>query len=545
MDQLIAKPSASTRSNWFDIRNFVWHHLDWLSLLALGLAIRAAVIGLAPHHDEGAYASQAYFLYLGYTQGLFTANSVLPPSAGFTGPLELYALLRSWVFFLPAEPLFLLRLIDGIFAALGGVMMYRYLRLATGQRVPAFLASVLVIIGMNQPEFIEAGSRNPIAVAALLLFCALYLLERDRGTKLVLPACCMALAVLLREPFTHFAIVVAAYVWYRHGFRAAAKFCGVAGALGIVVFATVAALKGGVVALGPMIHSYASLHFSNPDINLYPYARAERAIGFAMHTAVVLWFVAPLFLAGLIAPAFDRTLRNRGCLSIYVLGLALMLAPWAEILLKVPYSYHVAQMLIGSSIPITYGLILTCRLVAKAGRAKPLVGWSVAATIVLAHAWLLQDSLRAVRYAAGWSLHFGPVMVLGDWNSPVVNDAYYLKIASLVRKYSEPDDRILSTHSPVYPLARRSPVTRQTSDLLFFLASGSDARSIDELADLFRQYRPPVFVDQRTPPSSQVDAIYRKLRDMYDLDLAVGPGLSPYRSFFATLHVNDSRSRQK
>lgn len=515
-----------------------------LTIFGLVLLIRAAHIGLAPHHDEGAYASQAYFHYLGYTTGLFTVNSLIPPSAGFTGPLELYALLRSWVFSIPAEPLFLLRLIDGIVAAFGGMMMYKYLSLSTGHRLAAFLAAVLVVIGLNHPEFIEAGSRNPIPLATLLLFSSLYLLERDKGASLVLPACCAAMSVLVREPFVPFAVTVAAYVWCRYGFRAAAKFCGIAAAAGAVVFATVAALKGGVGAVGPMIHSYTSTHSANPEVNLNLSGRAVRAINITGHVALLLSFAMPALVAGLCAPVFDRSLRNRAALSIYALGLALTLAPWAEILLKLPYSYHLAQMLIGSSILIAYGFVLICHMVAKAGRATSLGGWSIVAVIALFHLWLLQDYARTMRYTAGWSLYFAPVMVFGDWESSVVNDAYYLKISSLIRQHSRSGDRILSTCSPVYPLARRIPVTRETSDLNYFLARGRDGRSIDELADLFRTHRPPVFVEEhlRGIPqlTRELKAIRGKLEDLYPLQIDVGPGLSPYRSFSATVHIRGS-----
>ena len=91
------------------------------------------MIGSAPCADEGHYAAAAYFHYLGYTKGQFSPHSFIPTFGG----LELYPLLASWIFFIPVEPYFLLRVADALYAAFSGVMLYKYLYLATGQNLPS------------------------------------------------------------------------------------------------------------------------------------------------------------------------------------------------------------------------------------------------------------------------------------------------------------------------------------------------------------------------------------------------------------------------
>ena len=189
------------------------------SLFMLAIAIRVVLIGSAPYADEGHYAAAAYFQYLGYTKGQFAPHSFIPSFGG----LELYPLLASWIYFIPAEPYFLLRVADALYAAFSGVMLYKYLYLATGQNLPSYLAAVLTIIAVNHPEFIEAGARNPIQLATLLIYCSLYLLERDQGKKIFLPGICLAAAVLIREPFVMLAGMVVLLVWSQVGLRKARR----------------------------------------------------------------------------------------------------------------------------------------------------------------------------------------------------------------------------------------------------------------------------------------------------------------------------------
>ena len=515
---------------------------DSVSLFALALAIRLALIGLAPHADEGHYAAAAYFQYLGYTKGLFAADSAIPAFGG----VELYPLLVSWIYFIPAEPYFLLRLADALLAAFSGVMIYKYLYLATNRRLPAYLASILLIVVINHPEFVEAGARNPIPIATLLLFCSLYLLERDRAAKLLLPACCLAASVLVREPFLVIAGVVVLHVWQQYGFRTAARFCCLAAAFGTLVVLLVAALKGGVSAAVPMYEAYAS--YTNPDFNLTLFDRIERGISSGKRIFLMLSFCTPVLLLGLCAPLFEPTLRTKKALSLYIFGIGLTLAPLAEVLIKKPYSYHLAQMFIGAGIFASYGFYVFFQLVRKVRDSRPVTSWLLAGVVAFGHVFWMQDYARTMRYTAGWSLHYAPVTVFGDWSSPVVKDSYYLQIASIVRKYSRPGDAILSTSYNVFPLTETISLSRKTASLSAYRLTVKDIKVDEEIASLIRERQPAVFVEEQAvslPRSERKDAIGIQVADLYGLSIDVGPGLSPYRQFFAKVHVATVRLKRK
>lgn len=507
---------------------------DCASLFGMVFVIRVALIGLAPYADEGHYAAASYFQYLGYTNGLFTTGSVIPAFGG----LELYALLVSWVYAIPAEPYFMLRLADGLFAAFAGVMIYKYLCFVVNRRLPAYLATVLVIVATNHPEFIEAGARNPIPIATLSLFSALYLLERDRGKKLLFPACCLAAAVLFREPFLVLAGVVVLHVWQQYGFRTASRLWGLAAIFVTLVILFVVTLKGGVSSTVAMYDAYAT--YSNPDFNLTLSKRLERALGQGTGIFFTLSFCIPVLLLGLCAPLFEPSLRTRRALSLFALGIGLTLAPLVEALLKKPYSYHLAQMFLGASIFACYGFCVFFLFIRKFREYRPITSRLLAGLVLLGHVYWAQDYVRSMRYSAEWSIHFAPVMVLGDWSSPVVKDAYYLQIASIIRQYSNSGDVILSTSYNVYPLSGRISPSRESASLHVYRALAKGRNVDKEIVSLIRERRPTVFVEENPlifSPSGRQDVFDEQIADLYQRTINVGPGLAPYRQFYAKVHV--------
>lgn len=504
------------------------------SLFILVLLIRASLIGSAPHADEGHYAAASYFQYLGYTTGLFTNGTVIPAFGG----LELYSLMVSWVYAIPMEPYFLLRCIDGLFAACAGVMIYKYLCLVIDPKLPAYIATVLVIVATNHPDFIEAGARNPVPIATLSLFGALYLLELGRGKNLLWPACCLAAAVLFREYFLVLAGVVVLHAWQQHGFRTAAKLCGIAAVFGTLVILLVLALKGGIDAMGAMYDAYAA--YTNPNFNLTLYERFERAIGQGSRIFHLLPFCMPVLLLGVCAPLFEPLLRTRKAISYYVLGLGLTLAPLAEILLKKPYPYHLAQMFLGASIFACYGFYTILLIARKSREYRPTASRLLVGVVLLGHVYWAQDYARTMRYAVGWSIHFAPVMVFGDWSSPIVEEAYYLQIASIVRQYSKPGDTVLSTSYNVYPLTGRVPLSRQSASLAVYQGLARGRNVDEEVVSLVRERRPMVFVEEKSvsrPKAGEQNVIGEKVAEYYQETIYVGPGLAPYRQFAATVLV--------
>ncbi len=508
--------------------------IDGLSLFVAALLIRAALIGLSPYADEGHYAAASYFHYLGYTKGLFSNGALLPAFGG----LELYSLLLSWIYFIPIEPYFLLRLADAFFAASAGVMLYKYLHLATGWRLPAWLAALLFIVASNHPVFIEAGARNSIPGATFFLFCTLYLLQRDGAKKLLLPAACLAASVLLREQFLMFAGVLVIHLWHGHGLRATARLCALTAMLIAAVIVLIAELRGGIGNVALMLDTYAA--HANPEFHLSLAKRAERSIKFGISNLVLLSFCLPSMLLGFCAPLIDPTLRTRQHAAIYLLGLALMLAPIAEVLAKAPYAYHLAQTGMGAAIFSCYGFHLGTAMIRRLRSTRAAIGTMLAALVLLVHAALLQDYLKTMRWSAQWSLHYAPVMIFGDWSSRAVDDSYYLQEAAIIRKHTHPGDQILSTSYNVYPLTKTIPLSRKTASLSSyrFLSNGIDRDQ--EIAALIRSRRPIVYLEEGAGSQSnekRTDIIGCELAKIYTQSYDVGPRLQPYRGFLSRIHV--------
>lgn len=513
--------------------------IDYFSIFVAVLVIRTALIGLSPYADEGHYAAASYFHYLGYAKGLFSDGIFIPAFGG----LEFYSLLLSWIYFIPVEPYFLLRLADAFFAACSGVMIYKYLYLVTSWRLPAYLAALLVIVASNHPEFIEAGARNSIPSATFFLFLTLYLLEVEQGKKLFLSAICLAASILLREQFLMFAGVVVIYVWHEQGFRTATRFCALTAVFIILVVLSVAELRGGIDNIATMYDAYAA--HTNSEFHLSLAQRIDRGIKFGIGNLILLSFCLPSMLLGFFAPLIDPTLRTKKLTAIYFLGAGLMLAPLVEVILKTPYSYHLAQVLIGSVIFSCFGLYVGIKIIKRIRISSPAIGTITAIFILILHGILIQDYLKTMRWSAEWSLHYAPVMVFGDWSSPAVNDSYYLKAAAIIRKNANPGDEILSTSYNVYPLTGTIPLSRNTASLAHYRYKSKGVNRDKEIADLIREKKPILYLEEGALSQTnghRIDIIGRELTGIYKHFYNIGPDLQPYRKFFARIHVIDKKN---
>ena len=335
--------------------------------------------------------------------------------------------------------------------------------------------------------------------------------------------------------------MVVLYVWQQHGLQTTARFCCLAAVFCALAILLVAALKGGVSGGFALYNAYSHTAATNADFNLSLLERVERAIGQGKRILALLPFYMPLLLLGLCAPWFEAALRTKKALALYILGIGMTFAPLVEVLVKRPYSYHLGQMFIGTGIFVSYGFYALFQLIRNLRRPRPIISWLVAGFVALGQVFLAQDYIRTMRYAAGWSLHFAPVTVLGDWSSPAVNDSYYLRMASFVRQYSKPGDTILSTSGNVFPLTGRVPPGRDSAALSDYLLTGRGVSQSDaEIANLIRAWKPAIFVQEHNgllPIRKRIDAIESQVADLYGMSIDVGPGLSPYRQFFATVHV--------
>src|SRR3977135_4465691 len=98
-------------------------NLAYLIIVVLApLGLRLLLIADQPYSDDSFYAAEAYDFYLFYT-GFSSAEGWRLPREGF---LALYPLLTSWAYFLPWEPLLLLRALDAAVAVAASMAVYRF-----------------------------------------------------------------------------------------------------------------------------------------------------------------------------------------------------------------------------------------------------------------------------------------------------------------------------------------------------------------------------------------------------------------------------------
>ncbi|MBT9494942.1 MAG: hypothetical protein IV107_21900 [Paucibacter sp.] len=511
------------------------HTLAVITLFLWTFGIRAALLGQAPFADEGHYAAASYFQFLGYTKGIFAEDSIIPNF----GIIEIYSLLFSWVYFLPVNGYISFRIIDATIAGLTTIVIFNYLHIVSRQKLASCLAALLLATAINHPLFIEAGARNPIPAATCLLFCSLYLLERHRGEKLLPAALCLALAVLVREPFVAIAGVVVLHVFHQYKLRSAVLFAlyGLAGCL--AGFLIVGLLRGGIAGISTSFLSYTQFNL-DPSNNLDFKSRLELAAHQAADMSTALAFCLPVVLLGLLAPLLSQKMRTPRAMAPYWLGIGIALASLLEAAIKKPYPYHLAQFLIGLGIFACYGFQLLINWLKKIQDHWPRAVWLGGTSVVLVHILLLGDFIQVMRHGLGWSMHFAPVMIFNDWNSPVAKDSYFLSVASIVKNHSNQDETILSSFYNVFPLTSRLPPSRASASLAVFRRQQAQEDANRLIAQIINERRPAVFIEevgelQRLRPAN--DPIELAVAASYTSAINVGPGLFPYRKFSARVHV--------
>lgn len=512
------------------------HTLAVITLFLWTLGIRAALLGQAPFADEGHYAAASYFQFLGYTKGIFAEDSIIPNF----GIIEIYSLLFSWVYFLPVNGYISFRIIDATIAGLTTIVIFNYLHIVSRQKLASCLAALLLATAINHPLFIEAGARNPIPAATCLLFCSLYLLERHRGEKLLPAALCLALAVLVREPFVAIAGVVVLHVFHQYKLRSAVLFAlyGLAGCL--AAFFLVGLLKGGLSGVSTNFLSYFQMTNLDASSNLDFKARLALAANQAAEMLTALGFCVPIVLLGMLAPLLTPALRKPRTMAHYWLGIGIALASLLEAAIKKPYPYHLAQVLIGLGIFACYGFQILVAWLKTIRQVSPATALLCVTVVFVGHGILARDYAWVMRQAAAWTVHFSPVMIFNDWNSPVVKDSYFLSIASIVKNSSSQDQTILSHSYNVFPLTHRLPPSRASASLSVFRRLQKQESGDLSIARIINERRPAVFIEEAGEWLGQRPAnnpIENALAANYPSAVDVGPGLFPYRKFSARIHV--------
>jgi len=116
--------------------------------------------------DEGTYATSSLL------------QNVAPASD--SGAFWLYSRFTSFIFDFDGNHILYLRLVDLFVASLAAFLMISIANELTSNKLVAVLATIIFLLVMNQFIFIHRGFSNPIYVAYVFLFGALFYLLKFR-----------------------------------------------------------------------------------------------------------------------------------------------------------------------------------------------------------------------------------------------------------------------------------------------------------------------------------------------------------------------------
>lgn len=495
-------------------------HLLFIGLTAIWL--RLPLLGDQPYTDEGIYAAASYFAHLAYTGAVNAGGWFLPRE----GTLSLYPLITSWVYFLPAEPFFLLRLFDIIFAVTSGLAIYRFVLTILNDPLIALISAIIFVLAMNHPVFINAGYKNSILIAVTLTVYALTMLHGGGAKACFQAGLFVSGAVLFRETFLPMALVVALYASARCGWTGFLRFsiAGITLAFGVV--ATVVLLRG-PGGLDGLVNSYIQYNTSIPYKTSFTSMLQQGQVA-----SSILLPLAPLVCLGLFAFAFGSRYRNREQLEILALGVFLTLCPMLEIWLKPAFPYHFSQTMLGLTLLFALGMHIVRNFHCLPHKLpQPLIVIFTLIGFVL-NLLLFHDYAQQYYWQMISAARFTPVMIAGNWKSNATESSIYLRAARFIRENSPPSATMITEYVTVglFPLTHRIPRAEGLSNLQSAVGRSdqtANAAATRQLLDV----PPDIFV--LMPHSANFlngyeDTFPQELARRYTRLMKQDPGLSPY-----------------
>jgi len=429
-------------------RIFVSAVLMVFVVLAATAFPRLMVVGGLPTTDEGAYAYYAQFIHAN-----LAAGRGLPDA----GMLDIYPLMLSWVFSLPANHMILLRLADMFVAVVASCLLYSVIEQESGSRVGGALISLVFLFTMNQPIFIQTGFKNSIFAAYIPLFLALRLGTANKvGAHWEWVGALVALAVLLRETFFPFLIVGALAIAKAYGWRACLRFILGTSIAILVVMVGIAIARGGIANLIEGYRDAAALYdaVAGRDVNLF----VNNGIASAREAAVALAFGG----LGVIAIFIGLITRNRQVSpGRFIFWLFVATVPLLEPASKIGFPYHFAVCLPGLA-----GLAAFGWKSATTGRDASIKLIFATAAAMVGVVMLFPKTTTLVEY---WP-HTRSTLEsasTGSWPNEATASSNYLLAAEAIRKVAPPNGTLSVSgfmHA-LYPLTGMLPPCHELSNL--------------------------------------------------------------------------------
>ena len=410
---------------------------------------RLLIIGAPPATDEGIYAFNALMIYLNPPPG-----NLLPD----LGTLSLYSALMSWAFSFDINHLVLLRVLDAVVATLAGLMLYQVIRFEANNKVAGAIITVIFLITLNDPVFIQYGFKNSIAAASLPLLAAIAIGQRIKPSDIFgwfSVGGLVAIAVLLREPFALLAIAGLLAIYVRAGWVALRTYMLGCGLVGGLVLLAIILMRGGYHYL---IQSYSDLAFVYQEMSYQRRALLESSsVAFFKNAISAMMLFTVSIYCIVLASAKKREFIVR-------LGFWVMLAtiPLLEPLFKNGYPYHYANSLFGLAGAVALGWSAFSEI--SLDRMKP--AYFIVFFAVL---FLIPKFGKFSDIYMEYTSQLGNQKSTIEWPASTVKRSNYLLIAEHIHKHSQsnPSMSINGSMLGVIPLANAKPSSPELAHLSY------------------------------------------------------------------------------
>jgi hypothetical protein len=260
--------------------------------------------------------------------------------------LLLYPLITSWVYGLDVNQFIVLRLIDGFFAIITSIILFKVILKESGSIFFTVILMTTLLVLMNYIENIGYGFRNSIWIAYLPLFSALLVwqnISKKNNLAFYLIGGLVSLGVLFREPFLVFFLFTGIAIQIGYGWRELLKYLIGSALLGFSVLGFALLFRGG--DLVSLINSYfntAAWMGVHKDLTSTSFANYSLL---SLKNNWFICFTAFISLIYLIKLYFsDKNILNINRIYFW-LGISLL--PLLEPLLKFAWEYHFANCLPG------------------------------------------------------------------------------------------------------------------------------------------------------------------------------------------------------
>lgn len=294
-------------------------------LLVTTVLPRAAALGDFPYLDDGYHAFMAQYIYHSLeAQGAFPADVI-----GY----KLFESLFAWVFALPGNPLFWLRLADLCAAGISGWFLCRLLTKESGNALAGLLLAGAALAGLNLPGVIQSGFKHGFFPAFACFFAALYLVESApaRSPRWIYAGMLAALAVLFRETFFPFVLLACAGFLVSGNFQALWRF--MTGGITGWAIVTVA-----WIVLRQQVYEIFEFYLIYGQI--YGPEAMRRWLKFVENGGRALVLFSPLLILSLMAAVALLLQKERQYTGRAFFWLLCALLPLLEPLLKIGFLYH-------------------------------------------------------------------------------------------------------------------------------------------------------------------------------------------------------------